>query len=269
MRTDRTAGREGGFPIRGASRASGFTLVEMLVVIVIVAILMGVVFQLSRGVMARNESARETACVAIFKSMIEDFHAEYGIYPPVPTYGDIQPVDFVGPFPIDGNDLTYYIAHYANDPDHPFQFGLISFLVDRSDWGQRTFDVAKRNGNPVARDDWEGYNDRIGDTGLIKVSEKDRAFAKRVWPNLKKLASMCPWHQLTPGSEFDEKGHTKGFHAGMVDSWWHSYVYVCEPPYTSYLIFSKGPDGAYDKDHPGDRTRPKNKDNIYGDLGDK
>ena len=70
-------------------------------------------------------------------------------------------------------------------------------------------------------------------------------------------------------TEYDEKGHTTGFDARVRDSWNQDYVYVSEPPYTSFIVFSKGPDGKYDKNHPADRSKAENKDNIYGDLGDK
>ena len=86
-------------------------------------------------------------------------------------------------------------------------------------------------------------------------------------PILDKLANE--FSNFTAWTEYDEDGHTKGFSAHAHDSWDRSYVYVSEPPYTSFIVFSKGPDGTYDKDHPADRSRPANKDNIYGDLGDK
>ena len=257
------------FSIRGASRA-GFTLIEMLVVIVIIAILMGIVFKLSRGVMSRNESAKEVGRVALLKAMIEEFHAEYGVYPPVPKYDGVQPVSFVGPFPKDKNDFVYYAKNYAPSREHPFQFGLLSFFVDRGEFGEQTFrpEVLGTHLGDSASDeekkafaDWNWFNDEVN------LSEKDKAFVKRVKPILDKLKGNDSY--FGTGSEFDENGHTKGFYARVKDSWWHSYVYISEPPYTSYLIFSMGPDGKYDKSNPGDRTLADNKDNIYGDLEDK
>ena len=86
-------------------------------------------------------------------------------------------------------------------------------------------------------------------------------------PILDKLSNE--FSNFTAWTEYDEKGHTTGFDARVRDSWNQDYVYVSEPPYTSFIVFSKGPDGKYDKNHPADRSKAENKDNIYGDLGDK
>ena len=244
-----------------ARRAAGFTLIEMLVVIVIIVILMGVVFRLSRAAMERGNNARETARVAILKALIEEFHAEYGIYPPVPEYDGQQPIAFNGPFPKDGNDLSFYVNHYAGS--EIFQFGLLSFFIDRPEFGQRTFEprVGGRSRDDV-RGSWEGYNDTIPATGALSQSSKDKAFVKRVKPILSKLGDF------KPGTEYDKDGHTLGFRARILDIWEREYVYISEPPYTSYLVFSKGADGVYDSSAPGDKSKKKNRDNIYAGMED-
>ncbi len=90
----------------GARQSSGFTLIEMLVVIVIIVILMGVVFKLSKGAMTKATYAKEVKRVAILRTLIEEYHAEYNLYPPVPAYtvnGKLtQPVNFTGTHPADG-----------------------------------------------------------------------------------------------------------------------------------------------------------------------
>ena len=256
---------------RGLKR--GFTLIEMLVVIVIIAILMGLVFRLSRGVLSRNESAREVARLSILKALLEEFHAEYGIYPPVPEYNGVQPVEFTGPFP--DPEVANDLGHYISNNEYPFKFGLLSFFLNREEFGERTFIYANgRAGSPEATGAWEKYNRKLNDSApFVKISTKDEAFVKRVKPILDKLKNE---HSiLSPWTEYDKSGHTVGFKARLCDSWGHSYVYVSEPPYTSFIVFSKGPDNAYCDRHPADRTGDcckngkYNKDNIYGDLGDK
>ncbi len=246
-----------------SKRTAGFTLIEMLVVIVIIVILMGVVFRLSRAALAKGSDAKETARVAIFKTLIEEFHAEYGIYPPVPDYGGHQPIDFRGPYPENGQDLTYYLNHRA--PDTIFEFGLMSFFLDRPSYGSRTFskEVGGRSDDNV-KAAWERYNDEISVSGTLSQSSKDKAFVKRVKPIVSKLGPQGP------GTSFDERGHTYGFSTDIRDVRIRSgeYVYISEPPYTSYLFFNTGADGDYDHSAPGDKTKPKNVDNVYAGMED-
>lgn len=240
---------------------SGFTLLEMLIVIVVIIILMGVVFKLSKGAMVNAERSKEVARVLKLKALVEEFHAEYGIYPPVPEYGGGQPFNFNGAYPEDGADLNYYISHYNGDC---FTFGLMSFFVDRTEYCFQTFSSSVGGGaNATARGAWEEFNDKINGLNLPEPSSKDQAFIKRVKPILDTIGINGP------GSDYDENGHTEGFLTKVCDIWSHEYVYISEPPYTSYILFSPGPDGAYDKKAPEDRSKPANKDNVYAELGDK
>ena len=257
--------------IGGRRRSHGFTLIEMLVVIVIIVILMGVVFKLSKGAMEKNTSASEMKRVAILRTLIEEFHAEYGTYPPVHEYEIdgklVQPVNFTGASPLDGDagDLNYYPGHYPKSKKY-FTFGLMSFFVPRDEYCQKAFDVAGKNHGTINKQ-WEdeGCNDPVNGQGKISVPSKDKAFAKHVRPILEQIYKC-----YTKNVVIDpDNGHSKGFNASVGDSWGNEYVYISKPPYTTYLIFSTGPDGDYDREYPGDRAREKNRDNIYGNLGDK
>ena len=255
----------------------GFTLIEMLIVIVIIVILMGVVFRLSRAGMAKGNDARETARVAIFKALLEEFHAEYGIYPPVPVYDGVQPLAFTGPYPKKGDSQD--LRHYVNEhKDAVFKFGLMSFFVDRKDYGQRTAEIAGTTGNKEAYEAWATCNTPWDDKGTITVSSKDSAFINRILPIRQNIGYPLDHHDIYDDDkpkwegippEFDSNGDTVGFEVTSKDLWENEYVYICRPPYTSYQFFSKGADGKYDKDAPGDKTKPENKDNIYATLEDE
>lgn len=243
---------------------SGFTLLEMLIVIVVIIILMGVVFKLSKGAMVNAERSKEVARVLKLKALVEEFHAEYGIYPPVPEYDGVQPVNFKGALPESGADLNYYISHYGDGLC--FKFGLMSFFVDRTKYCSYTFSPSVGGAaNPKAREAWEMFNDKINGMELPDPSPKDKAFIKRVKPILDTIGISTP----EGGFPYDADGHTTGFDTEVFDLWSHEYVYISEPPYTSYILFSPGPDGAYDKKAPEDRSKPANKDNVYAELGDK
>ena len=290
----------------GARRSSGFTLIEMLVVIVIMVILMGVVFRLTRGAMNKSDAAKEEALVTKVRTLIEEFHAEYNIYPPVPTYETHdgvrrQPINFRGACP-DGArtpaELRFYpepgkgysYAKIDGDPCY-FIFGLFSFFVDRSKYGQTAISMAGGSGGmKKVGQQWGSYNDDVKGVGgqyEISISQKDRAFAHRVWPIVAELCGEGGGYDDPPlGQTYDpETGYSRGYTTGVFGQWAdgigyiysgekkipiydEGLVYISKPPYTTYLLFSKGPDDDYEEP-ADDRTLPKNKDNIYGNLGDK
>ena len=149
----------------------------------------------------------------------------------------------------------------ANHPDDIEKLVQVS----RPDYGSQTFssEVGGRNRDDV-RGSWEGYNDKIPASGAISQSSKDKAFVKRVKPIVDQLGPR------SAGAEFDENGHTFGFDTQILDVRVRGgkYVYISEPPYASYIFFNMGADGEYDHGAPSDRSKPKNRDNIYATLED-
>jgi prepilin-type N-terminal cleavage/methylation domain-containing protein len=257
------------FPL--STRSGGFTLIEMLVVIVIIVILMGVVFKLSKGAMTKATYAKEVKRVAILRTLIEEYHAEYNLYPPVPAYtvnGKLtQPVNFTGTHPADGEAFDWFTDHYSVSGKQ-FTFGLMSFFVNRGTYCDRALAKAGPN-NENIRPDWREYNDDpvYEPEGKAKIPAKDLAFVKRVKPIVDQIYDGDLNVVIDP--EYPDQEHSMGFTTAIKDSWGREYVYISRPPYTTYLIFSPGPDGVYDVDNPGDRAADKNRDNIYGNLGDK
>ena len=165
---------------------------------------------------------------------------------------------------------------YFNEPDK-----------DAGD-GQRAGDVngGYGHGDDLLIDEWKEQNS-LNAAGRATMSQKDKAFAHRVWPI---VAELCG-----EGEGFDkpalhqsydvDKRYCYGFTTSVYGQWADgigeryvddevikSYdeglVYISKPPYTTYLLFSKGPDDQYEEP-ADDRTLPLNKDNIYGNLGDK
>ncbi len=83
MRTELRAGRRDG--------RQAFTMIELMVVVTIIAILMGGVFQLMSTVGQMNQRAETVARLERVQNAISGFYAEYGYYPPVPSYGNPDP----------------------------------------------------------------------------------------------------------------------------------------------------------------------------------
>lgn len=263
------------------TKQSGFTLIELLVVILIMVVLMGIVFKLSKTAMANADRAHEVARVAIIKSVIEEFHAEYGVYPPVDPGRDgygIRSINYTGPFPDKNNaeaDLRHYICGTPSwegggdgvGADHIFHFGLFSYFVNRYSYVkplflENLFDSSTQEYKwSCAR--WKDFNDSIDDSK--EHSARDKAFVKRIKPFLDKIGVRSPMAEYYECPPAPSENFTKGFTTDVHDVWDRQYYYISYPPHTSYLFFSAGPDGEAEEPYE-DRTLPKNKDNIYGDV---
>lgn len=72
--------------LRGAGRPSGFTLVEVLVVIAIVVVLAGMILGVASGVRRRAEVARTQGELTSLAQSLEQYRAAYGDYPWVATH---------------------------------------------------------------------------------------------------------------------------------------------------------------------------------------
>lgn len=258
---------------------SGFTLIEMLVVIVIIIVLAGLVFRMSRPA---GDVALRAQCVSeleLMKTLIEEYHSEFGAYPPVKQVGDYQPIGYVFP-DING------VAMDRIDQTEKFTFGLFSFFVGpasiidefESNRGYKDSILTKMgsssdkkvNKTPLGKRWLEDGKDIITDGGRKVVDvQKVKGFANRVRPDLNRLMKVARRGVVEPSVcqyNGDEDKYTN-MCVTVSDPWGREYVYISKKPYTTYLLFSKGPDGKYDVDDPEDRSSEYNKDNIYGDIG--
>ena len=69
-------------------RQNGFTLIELMVVILVIALLAVMVFRMVAAVGKGNDKAETRAKLEKVGHALEEFRALYGKYPPVPTYPD-------------------------------------------------------------------------------------------------------------------------------------------------------------------------------------
>ncbi len=237
----------------------GFTMIEMMVVIVIIAILAGLVFKLMQPASQRMSKSVTVARLERLKAAIEEFYADYGQYPPVPYYGNVQPFGYE--YPVNDGMRSDMVGGFHDktwDQAPLFTFGLMAFLAPRYDsraehaWP--TLLVDKDWKEPQ----WSTYNTETND------QPRDVAFARRVRPFLDGITET-DYRSRTIGNNASQ-AYTNLYYT-VEDGWHREFIYRSPPPHQSYLLFSRGADGQYDSENPGNRNIKVNKDNIYGHVG--
>jgi prepilin-type N-terminal cleavage/methylation domain-containing protein len=217
-------------------RYDGFTLIEMLVVILIILLLSGMLFKIASLVSGKAARAKAVADIAKLESALAEYYAEYNIYPP--TSGVAYQYENSGGQP----DGLRNMLKANNNPDNPgFVTDSGERVVDKNrEWGQSTKgSIGYSYGLvsylwPRAQGGQAHWYDR--DT------ERDTA-AKKKWAHY--LDDLDVHHY---GVEVHNTiGGTAFIYTNSVmtvrDPWDRDYQYQCKPPYMQYKLWSKGPDG--------------------------
>jgi len=186
-----------------------FTLIEILVAIVIMAVLAGVIFRL----MSNSDERNRQLCTATLEKLamaLNEFKAEYGQYPPGGNgtrnwYPTSQMPDLL---------KTNYFGKYQNTGELLFKYCYLSYLLPRSD------DPAYANNSQ-----------RIPDT------DRDKA-AKARWAD---FLNGLVYRGLE--TNFFARGinYSLGYET-VLDPWGHEMQYKCDPPYQTYDLYSLGRD---------------------------
>lgn len=241
---------------------SAFTLIEMLVVVVIIAILAGVVFKLVGAGGASSDRAEARRRVEQLANAVEEYRAEYGKYPPVAknAKGE-QPLAYEYPLRPEhwtrggasgANSLASTLHNVKRTDATVFSFGLMSYLETRVKGRAETapdvlFSENKnlsvdqhhwRSENTYRSRDTSNSNDGYVKTCPVKDSGRDVRTAKRIEPFIKDIRSEG---HLAP-REYNGNFYTNQL-STVWDPWRNQLHYQSDPPYDSYKIWSNGPDG--------------------------
>ncbi|OGV69104.1 MAG: hypothetical protein A2283_04350 [Lentisphaerae bacterium RIFOXYA12_FULL_48_11] len=248
-------------------RISAFTLLEMLIVIVIIAVLAGMVLKLMS--IAKHFQSR-AACMSVIERVsyaLNEYRAEYGQYPPVPAgvcpnlegachYKDCRTCYTTAPG-VGGSAAAdpaaaTYLASYGGKG--VFCYGLVSYLIPRVTSAMYAGVPSYAAGVDQPRDD----------------------ITKRRWMSfLTNIVDGCEnnnWHgRAVTNSSLSANIGSSSFNYyvpvyTIKDPWGHTFRYRSSAPYSSYELWSAGPDGR-----DGDRSHPdvnsdkeeKAKDNIH------
>ena len=191
---------------------NGFTIIEMMIVLIIIAILAGFVFRMMTLAGQKNDIATTKAVIEKVSNALEAYRAEFGSYPPVAVYAGKQPVLFEFPVPGEGLEGDLGItpsmaAQMVNDSrsankwnEFPvFTFGLASYFYPRY-WstgqvspkefydGLDAEDVLRSPQNKAIFDNiinqWREHNNRSVDKVNIQDMNKDMTAIKKLMPLL-------------------------------------------------------------------------------------
>jgi prepilin-type N-terminal cleavage/methylation domain-containing protein len=227
----------------------GFTMIELLVVVLIIALLSGILLKAASALQDKGAKASGTAEMEILSNLLSAFKAEYGTYPPASsmTYEfesrTNQTAGFQGFLKShnDPNDPGSFFPDCddrlgsAGDTHWPlatrwtdslgYRYGLVSFL-----W--------PRLRNASSQPHWLDYD-----------TDRDEA-AKDSWADLCAKVGLSEGQAPhKPPSGLESLQPYTNSTSTVTDPWGRSYRYRCITPFTRYRLWSAGPNG---KDGDGD-----------------
>lgn len=289
------------------------------------ALLMGVTFRMMKPSEHARAIASTIKTINLANAAIAEYHAEYGIYPPVTDEIPWKTRDGYQPHggtnvegESDNNSGCGYIPGVAvgyfaptkesraslaqiktRDTDDIFTFGLASYLVDRRDPEMSgNTGYGKSNKQDFLESIFEGegsskLTDYFGGKshwaergkGLGSSSSTADNLYEDLEPAAKDLAFYKRIRSITAkvvvGRHIRNSGNKSGNYSyytirDAYGSSGHDLVYICPPPFTTYALFSAGPDGKVVTDDPlnPDAQCPTckgyhNRDNVYSSVNVK
>jgi len=228
---------------QNSPRRGGFTLMEMLIVVIIIAILAGMVlgmFKVGKSWKAKADTAEK---LGKLRAAIEEFNGEYGKYPPVALYDGVQPFYYEYAWT---NGMSYSGAYTPIIACMPpgleprfFTFGLVSFLLTRNIG--HAHDLETYYGGLFTLNQWTLYNLAVDDQPR-DVAAIDR-WSVQVAGIFSEGKSAYATSLTTPQGGSLSIKYTN-LVISVYDGWGREFHYRSLAPYTSYRLWSIGQDGV-------------------------
>ena len=251
----------------------GFTLIEMLVVVLIIVLLAGLVFRMVGAIGKGNDIAETRATIEKVSHALEEFKAIYGKYPNVPFYttkdGPRQQTGYEYPTLHGWGDNAEAKAQNITRGGRGtlsewggsctvYTFGLASFFMPRyngtAERGPQAFcgvdsaSHSQRGGIPQ----WTTWNSRIN--GHLGDSDRDLDAVRRILPFLggklgpdNRIADsgcIVTWECPRPDPlDSSGKALVTNLNATFRDAWRRELIYSSPPPFETFKLWSVGPDG--------------------------
>ena len=258
-------------------KRSAFTLIELMVVILVISLLAVMVFRMVAAVGKGNDKASTRATLEKVSHALEEFKAQYGKYPPVPSYEGSQPLAYEFPnansrgwgdnpeatakkfldFEKNGGEIQW--GGGGKNKGTFFTFGLVSFFLPRyngtasrgpkSLTGVGKGTAGQNNKDSLAQ--WRSFNKKV--SNKVGDSAKDMNACRKILPYLDggideagniDYGIIRAWNggARTLNCSQAEIVVTNYYYT-IHDAWEHELQYVSRPPYESYILRSRGPDG--------------------------
>ncbi len=245
-------------------KSSGFTLIELMIVFVIIIVLAGMVLRLMGIGTVKNAEAGTRERLEQVAHALEEFRATYGRYPPVDYYPGVgQPMEYeyahtnmMEPAVQDVIRQRSRTENLWAQGGKVFTFGLISYFVPRYTGHASASPDIFVGGTGTYSDNkvinqWKDYNER-----------KDGTIQGDIVQNIESSRRILPYlgGSLRPNGTMEKNGIIDGWPTGLIsvpnsaltyrnmhmtirDGWGNPLRYESRPPYDSYKLWSAGPDG--------------------------
>ena len=265
---------------RNFNKGQGFTLIEMMIVMLVIIVLAGMVFKLMGVAGAKNEEANTKATLQKVANALEEYRAIYGKYPPVYSYPGLgQPVryEFANARYLEaevGPEFAQYLKNASKDGDiwtkdtgRLFTFGLLSYFVPRykghadrappifvggegDDPDTENSDESETYSKARTINQWEVHNVRRSSERMSQFDLQENIdSARKILPYLGgalnadgSVASYGIIRQDWIGTSFEGKAYHND-HLYIWDGWEREIRFQSNPPHDTYKLWSLGPDG--------------------------